>query len=205
MVLPQEPHGRPYTRSTDDRGSPHILLNSNPPSPEYHATRYFREPRHNSLRAASMLSKLPAVSDKQCHQNFGLTPSDLSERSLEIASSTLIASSSRPSSARSDSLEDGWHDTHSVPLGPRWHDYTYREGDAFYGARPRPTTIQDVTVAPLPSTQAVSRNAWNGSLRSMSSVVSAMRRNVLSTLYPHPVESTAPGFEVVRPPRAPST
>lgn len=65
--------------------------------------------------------------------------------------------------------------------------------------------MQDVTVAPLPSTQAVSRNAWNGSLRSMSSAVSAMRRNVLSTLNPRPVESTAPGFEVARPQRAPPT
>ena len=89
-----------------------------------------------------------------------------------------------------------------MPLGPRWHDYTYREGDAFYGARPRPIAMLDATVE-LPShAQATPENAWIGPLRSMNGAVSAVRRNILSALYTRPVEPTAPGFEVVRPQRA---
>ena len=152
-----------------------------------------------------MLSKLPAVSDKPCHDSTGPTSSDMSNRSSEIARSTLVTPSGSPSSARSDSMEDDWHDTRSVPLGPRWHDYTYREGDAFYVARTRPSATPDIAVEPLSSTQAVSRNAWNGSLRSVNNTVSALRQNVLSVFYTRPVESTNIGFEVVRPPRASPT
>jgi hypothetical protein len=90
-----------------------------------------------------------------------------------------------------------------VPLGPRWHDYTYREGDAFYRAGPRPVAAPDVAVTPLPRTQAVSRNAWNGSLRSVNSAVSVLGRNVFSAFYRRTVETKSPGFEVVRPSRAP--
>lgn len=202
MVSPQGPHARPPTGSTDNH-SP--SQNSHPPPPEYPATRYFREPRHSSLRAASMLSKLPVVSDKPCHDSTGPTSSDLSNRSSEIARSTLVTPSSSPSSARSDSMEDDWHDTRSVPLGPRWHDYTYREGDAFYAARTRPIGTPDVAVGSPSSAQAVSRNAWNGSLRSVNSAVSALSRNVLSAFYTRPVQSMNIGFEVVRPPRASPT
>lgn len=149
-----------------------------------------------------MLSKLPTASDKPCHGSTGPTSSDPSKRSSVIARSTLVASSSSPSSTRSDSIEDGWHDTRSIPLGPRWHDYTYREGDAFYVARTRPSATPDVAVEPLFSAQAVPRNACDGSLRSVNSAVSALRRNVLSAFYTRPVGSTNMGFEVVRPPRA---
>jgi hypothetical protein len=126
----------------------------------------------------------------------------LSKPSSEIARSTIVASSSTPSSARSDSLEDDWHDTHSVPLGPRWHDYTYREGDAFYGARPIPTATPGAAVGSRSSTQATPENAWIGPLRIMNGAVSALRRNVLSALYTRHVEPAVPGFEVVRPQRA---
>lgn len=102
-------------------------------------------------------------------------------------------------------MDDDWHDTRSVPLGPRWHDYTYREGDAFYVAKTRPTGIPDVTVEPLSSAQTVSRNAWNGSLRTVNSAVSALRRSFFPVSYTRPVESTMIGFEVVRPPRAAPT
>lgn len=152
-----------------------------------------------------MLSKLPTASDKPCHDSTGPTSSHLSKRSSEIARSTLVALSSIPSSARSECMEDDWHDTRSIPLGPRWHDYTYREGDAFYVARTRPSAIPDVSVEPLSTAQAVSRNAWNGSLRSVNSAVSALRQNVLSLFYTRSVESTNIGFEVVRPPRASPT
>lgn len=146
-----------------------------------------------------MLYKLPAVPDKACCDSPGPTSSDLSKRSSEIDRSSLIDSSSSPSSARSDSMEDDWHDTRSVPLGPRWHDYTYREGDAFYVARTRPTTTADVAVEALSPANAVTRITWNGSLRSVNSAVLALRRNVLSAFYTRPVESTSIGFEVVRP------
>jgi hypothetical protein len=152
-----------------------------------------------------VLSKLPAVPDKPHRDSTGPTSSDLSTRSSEIVRSTMVDSSSRPSSARSDSMDDDWHDTRSVPLGPRWHDYTYREGDAFYVARTRPTTTPDVAVETLSPAHAVSSIAWNGSLRSVNSAVLALRRNVLSAFYTRPVESTSIGFEVVRPQTASPT
>ena len=102
-------------------------------------------------------------------------------------------------------MEDDWHDTHSVPLGPRWHDYTYREGDAFYVARTRPTATPDVAVEAFSPAHAVSRIAWRGSLRSVNSAVLALRRNVLSAIYTRPVESTSIGFEVMRPQTASPT
>jgi hypothetical protein len=89
-----------------------------------------------------------------------------------------------------------------VPLGPRWHDYTYREGDAFYGARPIPIATPDAAVGFRSSTQVTPENAWIGPLRSMNGAVSALRRNVILALYTRPVEPTAPGFEVIRPQRA---
>lgn len=148
-----------------------------------------------------MLPKLPAVSDKPYHDRTRPTPNDLSKPSSEIARSNLIFSSSTSASVQSDSLEEDWQDTHSMPLGPRWHDYTYREGDAFYGATSSPTDTLDITIKTLSSTEVTSGNAWDVSLQRMSIAVSAIRRNLLSTLYTRPVESTTPGFQVVRPAR----
>lgn len=178
---------------------------SSPPSPDYPAVQYFRQPRHSSIRGVSMPTKLPAVSSLPCHESTKATSSASSKASSDIARQNLIASVSPPSCSGSGSPKDDWHDTRSVPLGPRWHDYTYREGDAFYGATPSPAAMPSGTIRTISSPQAVPESALDGSVRSMSGAISALRRNVVSMLYSGPSEPKNSGFEVVRPARLPHT
>lgn len=168
------------------------------------SNQYYRQPRHSSIRMDSAGIKRPAISSTPSHERLAST-SDVSSRasSAEVSRSALLASSRPLSSSGSGSpVDDDWCDTSSVPLGPRWHDYTYREGDAFYGGGPGTATTPEVAAqAAAPKKQPSKRSAPNNTLSSLSGVASAMRRNV-SALYTRPVEPRSQGFEVVRPPRA---
>lgn len=179
------------------------MSNINSPSPNHPTVQYFREPRYSSSQATPILSKPPAISDIPRHNIIEVTSSTSSKASSDITRSTLDPLSSPPPSARSESPEDDWNDTRSVPLGPRWHDYTYREGDAFYGASLRATTASSISIGTASSPRTTSKTALDVSLQSMSGAMSALKRNVVSALYKRPADSKTAGFEVVRPARVP--
>jgi hypothetical protein len=88
-----------------------------------------------------------------------------------------------------------------VPLGPRWQDYTYREGDSFYGGTPKTATKPSVSGKPAPSAKHKSAAALHGNMRSVSGAVSAVTSSIVSTLRTQPVQPQTRGFEVVRPAR----
>jgi hypothetical protein len=119
-----------------------------------------------------------------------------------ITPPTLTASSRPVSPSQSGSSEDDWNDTRSVPLGPRWQDYTYREGDSFYGGgTPETATKPSVTSKPAPSGKHKSSAALRGALQSVNGAASAVKSSIASTLRSKPVQPQITGFEVVRPTR----
>ena len=166
------------------------------------SNQYYRQPRHSSIRMDSAGMKRPPISSTPSHEPLA-SASDVSSRasSADISRSALLASSRPPPSSGSGSPVDDWCDTSSVPLGPRWHDYTYREGDAFYGGGSGSDTKPEVVPKPTVPKKQTSTTSPSNALSSLSGVASAMRRNV-SALYTRPMEPRSQGFEVVRPPRA---
>jgi hypothetical protein len=119
-----------------------------------------------------------------------------------ITPSTLTASSRPVSPSQSGSSDDDWNDTRSVPLGPRWQDYTYREGDSFYGGgTPKTATKPSVTGKPAPLAKHKSSAALRGTLQSVNGAASAVKSSIASTLRAKPVQPQITGFEVVRPTR----
>ena len=106
------------------------------------------------------------------------------------------------SPSQSGSSEDDWNDTCSVPLGPRWQDYTYREGDSFYGGgTPKTATKPSVTDKPAPSAKHKPSAALRGTLQSVNGAASAVKSSIASTLRAKPVQPQITGFEVFRPTR----
>lgn len=168
-----------------------------PPSSSNFDNQYFRQPRHSSTREKSTMAKTPATCGPPSASGAS------SKASSNVARTSFNSLSSPLSSSRSDTIEDDWHDTHSVPLGPRWHDYTYREGDAFYGASLGQETLPSGIVETAALTETIP--APGSLLQSVSSAMSILRHRITSTLYTWPVKPQSTGFEVVRPARVLST
>lgn len=205
MTSSHEPGDRSRTQRTNDRSSSRpeneTSAVSAPPSPQYPTVQYFRQPRHSLIRGDSTRAKVPLTSTTPSHESLASADSASSRASSDIARPTLIASNGPPSSSTSGSASDDWHDTHSVPLGPRWHDYTYRDGDGFYGGTPRIATRTSTISKPASSTKHKSAAALHAILQSVSDAVSALRINIVSTLHTQPVQPQSTGLEVSRPSR----
>ena len=159
--------------------------------------QYFRQPRHSSVREHPARLKAPFAANTLSHESLASAASTLTRASSKIQQASLVALNRPVSSSQSGSSDDDWNDTRSMPLGPRWQDYTYREGDSFYGRAPTTAVKPSVTSDPASSTKNKSAAALHGTVRSVSGAVSSLRSSIVSAL--HTQQST--GFEVVRPPR----
>lgn len=157
---------------------------SNTRSPGQSSYGYFREPRHSSIRRKSGELKAPSVHSALSQVSTAYDPAAISP----------------PSSSHSGGSNDLWHDTRSKPLGPRWHDYTYREGDSFYAAPspavPFSSAARELATTP-PSSKATSRMRLEG-------VGEALRSSIRKSILSFTSEAEKPeasGFQVVRPGR----
>jgi hypothetical protein len=152
---------------------------------------------HSKPLEASFRTSTPS------HESFAsAATSNFTTASSMITPSTLTASSRPVSPSQSGSSDDDWNDTRSVPLGPRWQDYTYREGDSFYGGgTPKTATKPSVTGKPAPLAKHKSSAALRGTLQSVNGAASAVKSSIASTLRAKPVQPQITGFEVVRPTR----
>lgn len=149
---------------------------SNPSSPAY---GYFREPRHSSVRSTSGETKAASILSAPSHISTAYDPGAVSP----------------PSSSHSGSADDSWHDTRSLPLGPRWNDYTYREGDAFYGA---PSNARSKpTATPMGSSPMMKAHRH---LDVVSDAFSSIKKTIASILSPEAPKPQESGFQVIRPP-----
>ena len=163
-----------------------------------HTVQYFRQPRHSSIREHPPRLKSPFTTSTRSQQSLASSASASTEASSEIPQPSLITTNRPMSSSQSGSSDDDWNDTRSVPLGPRWQDYTYREGDNFYGRAPTTAVKPSVTSDHAGSTKHNSAAALHGTVQIVSGAVSALRSSIVSALHTQPVST---GFEVVRPPR----
>jgi hypothetical protein len=201
---PNTQHPDDLTSSQPNEGTPAAR---GTPSAECPTAQYFRQPRYNSIRGhPKRLDASIRTSTPSRESLASAATSDFTSASSTIARSALIASNqpvSPPQNERFD--DDDWNDTSSVPLGPRWQDYTYREGDSFYGGAPKTATNPSITSKPVLSTKDKSSAALHGSMRSVSGAVLAMKSSIVSTLRTKPVQSQITGFEVVRPTRVPDS
>lgn len=91
-----------------------------------------------------------------------------------------------------------------MPLGPRWKDYTYREGDSFYGGKAttgtEPSVVNELALPANPDSAAA---LLHGSLRVVSGALSKLKSSIISTVRARPVQPRVAGFQVVRPSRVP--
>jgi len=171
-------------------------------SAEYPAAgQYFRQPRHSSTRGHPTTLEDPLTTIMPSHESFASAANTSIGTSSDISQPALLASDRLVSSSQSAITDDDWNDTRSVPLGPRWQDFTYREGDSFYGKTSR-TAIEPsaITGSALP-TKRKSAAALHGTIQSMSGAVSALRSSIVSTLRAEQAQPQNSGFEVVRPTR----
>lgn len=185
-LAPIQRDGRltPAPPSSDGGGTPlrsDFLIG--PTSPKY---GYFREPRHSSMRSASGETKSLSVLSEPSNVSTAYDP----------------GAASPPSSSQGGSVDDSWHDTRSMPLGPRWHDYTYREGDAFYGPAPTneplASTSGKAKAAPMSVTPTVkSHRSWNA----LGEAFGSVKQTIASSLSAEVKKPDASGFQVIRPPR----
>jgi hypothetical protein len=149
------------------------------------------------MREHSTRLKAPFSTSTRSQQSLASSASASTKASSEISQPSLITTNRPMSSSQSGSSDDDWNDTRSAPLGPRWQDYTYREGDSFYSGTPTTAVKPSVTSDPASSAKNKSAAALHGTVRSVSGAVSSLRSSIVSAL--HTQQST--GFEVVRPPR----
>ena len=77
---------------------------------------FYRPPRSSSVQTSVRTLPRSALSDRPDH-----------------SASTSNASSETPSAPSSLSDTTFWRE----PLGPRWHDYSFRESDLYYNASPQ--------------------------------------------------------------------
>lgn len=194
-------------RTPSDRSSEHLSGTQIPPAlsspnPSTFAThQYFRQPRHSSTRTvysergSAVVSPLPS-------EEFTSHRPTIPRSSSKDALSSQSASESPPSSSHSAASNDDWHDTSGTPLHPRWNDYTFREGDAFYGPSPTLATKSDARVSGARSgPDSLSTIAPRRSMRSLSDMVSTWGPGVRSWWSSETLMPKSSGFEVVRPPR----
>lgn len=169
-------------RTPSDQGISQISSTlDSPASPEFPTHQYFRQPRHSSVRIVNP--------EEYAATAASTAPSE----HVKDAISMQLGSESPPSLSHSSPSNDDWHDTRSIPLGPRWTDYTFREGDAFYSpatqapiARDSNASYNDRIAAREPLSRAISTWSFAG-IRSLWSAEA--------------VTPQASGFQVVRPPR----
>lgn len=157
---------------------------SNPSNPGHSSYGYFREPRHSSIRRNPGELKAPSVLSALSDVSTAYDP----------------AAVSPPSSSHSGTSNDLWHDTRSMPLGPRWHDYTYREGDAFYAA-PSPAVPFASAARGLAATPVSSKGKSRIRLDGVGEALSSIRETIVSSFSSDANMPEASGFQVVRPGR----
>lgn len=202
MISPHGSENHPRRQHSNDHHTSRLdgdtSVAGDTSSARSHTVQYFRQPRHSSIREHPPRLKSPFTTSTRSQQSLASSASASTRASPGIAPPTLVASNRPVSSSQSGSSDDDWNDTRSVPLGPRWQDYTYREGDSFYGRTPKAAVKPSVTSNPASSTKHKSAAALHGTVQIVSGAVSAMRSSIVSALHTQPVST---GFEVVRPPR----
>lgn len=193
-VLPQR-SGRRDGRSTETSSSSENIpspLNSQnnrqSTRPKQHEYQYFRQPRHSSYRSSNRDMK-SAGSSVEPSRSSEASGSQSPSRTTSSAASESVDTAGSPSSSRGDSVDDAWNDTRSVPLGPRWNDYTYRESDAFYTVLPTPEAV-------LPSGVATASEP-----QSQSGMLESLKRIFGTTFHSTVKKPESSGFSVSRPAR----
>lgn len=170
-------------------------------STESPTAQYFRQPRYSSIRVHPKRLEASFQTGTPSHESLASTVSAFTRASTDIARPTPTTSNHQASPSQTGSSEDDWNDTRSVPLGPRWQDYTYREGDNFYGRTPRIATKPSVISKPALSGKQKSAAAFHGTAQHTSGAVSALKSGIVSKSLTQPVQPQITEFEVARPAR----